>query len=210
MTGKAGLRTAWPRSATQSGGPLPTRGAGPAVVAAVAAERANHVGSALLQTFSNRALPFHRVPVTPPIDEIVARLNQIQPTSLAGYPSMLHVLAEHARAGELRVDLATGAETVWFYRAGTYPALIGLDSLGRPVVRASGNGLNDVLLLDHPGSPGQLVTSSKPWLQYLQGDGDRLWFGGPYGIYLYRPNGGFQKVFAYNGGNYAYPAGFCR
>jgi phenylacetate-CoA ligase len=78
-------------------------GAGPVVVAAVAAERANHIGSALLQTFSNRALPFHRVPVTLPIDEIVARLNEIQPTSLAGYPSMLHVLAEQARAGELRI-----------------------------------------------------------------------------------------------------------
>jgi phenylacetate-CoA ligase len=78
-------------------------GTGPVVVAAVAAERANHVGSALLQTFSNRALPFHRVPVTLPIDEIVARLNEIQPTSLAGYPSMLHVLAERARAGELRI-----------------------------------------------------------------------------------------------------------
>ncbi len=114
----------------------------------------------------------------------------------------------------IRVDLATGAETVWFYRAGTYPSLVGLDSLGRPVVHASGNGLNDLLLLDRPGSPGQLVTSSNPGLDFLQGDGDRLWFGGPYGIYLYRPDRGFQKVFAYNGspgsGNYAEPAGFCR
>jgi phenylacetate-CoA ligase len=78
-------------------------GVGPVVVAVVAAERANHVGSALPQTFSNRALPFHRVPVTLPVDEIVARLNEIQPTSLAGYPSMLHVLAEEARTGELRI-----------------------------------------------------------------------------------------------------------
>jgi hypothetical protein len=110
----------------------------------------------------------------------------------------------------VRVDLATGAETIWFYRAGTYPSLIGLDSLGRPVVQASQvgvNGLNDLLLLDHPGSPGQLITSSNPGLGYLQGDGDRLWFGGLYGIYLYRPDRGFQKVFAYNG---ASPAGFCR
>jgi phenylacetate-CoA ligase len=71
--------------------------AGPVVVAAVAAERANHTSSALLQTFSNRALPFHRVPVTLSLDEIVASLNEIRPTSLAGKPSMLHVLAEHAR-----------------------------------------------------------------------------------------------------------------
>ena len=114
----------------------------------------------------------------------------------------------------VRVDLATGAETVWYYRAGTYPWFIGLDSLGRPVVQASGNGLNDLLLLDHPGSSGQLVTSSNPGLDYVQGDGDRIWFGGAYGIYLYRPDRGFQKVFAYNGkpgsGNYVEPAGFCR
>jgi phenylacetate-CoA ligase len=79
---------------------------GPTVVAVVAAERANHVGSALFQTFSNRALPVHRVPVTLTVDEIVARLNEIQPTSLAGYPSMLQVLAEHARGGELRIHPA--------------------------------------------------------------------------------------------------------
>jgi hypothetical protein len=118
----------------------------------------------------------------------------------------------------VRVDLATGAETVWFYRAGTYPWLLGLDSLGRPVVQAAQvgvtAGLNDLLILDHPGSPGQLVTSSNPGVDYVQGDGDRLWFGGAYGIYLYRPDRGFQKVFAYDGkqgsGNYAEPAGFCR
>jgi hypothetical protein len=114
----------------------------------------------------------------------------------------------------IRINLATGAETVWFYRAGTSPALVGLDSLGRPVIQASGNGLNDLLLVDNPGSPGQLVTSANPGVDYMQGDGDRLWFGGAYGIYLFRPNRGFQKVFAYDGkpgsGNYAEPAGFCR
>jgi phenylacetate-CoA ligase len=77
--------------------------AGPSVVAIVAAEQATHVSSALSQTFSNPALAMHRVPVTLPIDEIVAQLNDLQPTALGGYPSMLQLLAARARAGELRI-----------------------------------------------------------------------------------------------------------
>jgi hypothetical protein len=71
-----------------------------------------------------------------------------------------------------------------------------------------------VLLLGRPGSPGQLVYSGAIPLDYLQGDGDRLWFGGSRGIYLYRPTFGFQKVFAYGAdpvtSNRIEPAGFCR
>jgi phenylacetate-CoA ligase len=77
--------------------------AGPSVVAIIAAERATHVTSALSQTFSNPALPMHRVPVTLPIDEMVAQLDELQPTVLAGYPSMLQLLADRARAGKLRI-----------------------------------------------------------------------------------------------------------
>jgi phenylacetate-CoA ligase len=77
---------------------------GPSVVAIIAAERATHVTSALSQTFSNPAMAMHRVPVTLPIGEIVAKLNDLQPTALAGYPSMLHLLAERARAGVLRIQ----------------------------------------------------------------------------------------------------------
>src|SRR5450759_261136 len=77
--------------------------AGPSVVAIVAAERATHVTSALSQTFSNPAVTMHRVPVTLPIDEMVGQLNHLQPTVLGGYPSMLQLLAERARAGELRI-----------------------------------------------------------------------------------------------------------
>src|SRR5260370_33056245 len=62
---------------------------GPSVVAIIAAERATHVSSALSQTFSNPAMAMHRVPVTLPIDEIVAQLNDLQPTPLEGYQSIL-------------------------------------------------------------------------------------------------------------------------
>jgi hypothetical protein len=123
--------------------------------------------------------------------------------------------SELAPANSLvRIDLATGAETIWFYRAGVYPWLIDLDSYGRPVVTMGGNTGNQILLVDRPGSPGQLVYSGTLALDYLQGDGDRLWFGGSRGIYLYRPAQGFQKVFAYSAdpatSDRIEPAGFCR
>jgi phenylacetate-coenzyme A ligase PaaK-like adenylate-forming protein len=76
---------------------------GPIVIAMVAAEHPTHVSSALAQTFTNPAMTVHRLPVTLPVDEIVARLNKIQATSLAGYPSMLHLLAERSRAGGLQI-----------------------------------------------------------------------------------------------------------
>jgi hypothetical protein len=123
--------------------------------------------------------------------------------------------SELAPANSLvRIDLATGAETIWFYRAGSYPWMLGLDSYGRPVVSLGGNQGNEVLLIDRPGSPGQLVYSGTIRLDYLQGDGDRLWFGGSRGIYLYRPDLGFLKVFAYGAdpstSDRIEPAGFCR
>lgn len=115
----------------------------------------------------------------------------------------------------VRIDLATGAETVWFYRAGTYPWLLGLDSSARPVVLlGAGPYSNEIRLIDHAGSSGALVFSGNTsGLDYLQGDRDRLWFGNSNGIYVYRPSAGFQKVFAY-GANPATadriePAGFC-
>jgi hypothetical protein len=123
--------------------------------------------------------------------------------------------SELAPANSLvRVDLATGAESIWFYRAGVYPWLIDLDSAGRPVILLGGSQGNQVLLVDHPGSQGQLVYAGAVQLDYLQGDGERLWFGGSRGVYLYRPAQGFQKVFAYSAdpatSDRIEPAGFCR
>jgi hypothetical protein len=123
--------------------------------------------------------------------------------------------SELAPANSLvKIDLATGAETIWFYRAGRYPWQLGLDSYGRPVVLTGGNQGSEIRLIDRAGSSGQLVYSGNMTFDYVQGDGDRLWFGGPRGIYLYRPAQGFQKVFAYYAdpatSNRIEPAGFCR
>lgn len=124
--------------------------------------------------------------------------------------------SELAPANSLvRIDLATGAETIWYYRAGAYPWFLGLDSYDRPVVLVGGSpDSNEIRLIDQPGSSGALVYSGNTaGLDYLQGDRDRLWFGNARGIYLYRPDRGFQKVFAYNAdpnsSDRIEPAGFC-
>ena len=124
--------------------------------------------------------------------------------------------SELAPANSLvRIDLATGAETVWFYRAGAYPWLLGLDAKARPVLLlGNGPSRNEIRLIDQPGSSGALVYSGDTsGLDYLQGDHDRLWFGTATGIYLYSPTAGFQKVFAYGAepatSDRIEPAGFC-
>lgn len=115
----------------------------------------------------------------------------------------------------VRIDLATGAETIWFYRAGSYPWLLGLDSLDRPVVLLGGTPTgNEMRLIDHPESLGAVVyAGNTSGLDYLQGDRGRLWFGTARGIYLYRPGAGLQKVFAYDAdpatSDRIEPAGFC-
>jgi hypothetical protein len=117
-----------------------------------------------------------------------------------------------------QVDLATGAETRWFYRAGAYPWMIGIAS-GRPLISVLGSsGQNEVRVLDSPGSDGTLVYTGSlvfdGYFQNYQGDGDRIWLGSERGIYLFRPNHGLQKVFSPNlvpnTGSNIQPGGFCQ
>jgi phenylacetate-CoA ligase len=49
-------------------------------------------------------LQFTPVPATLPIEEIVARLNALQPGALFGYPSMIYRLAVEAAAKRLRIE----------------------------------------------------------------------------------------------------------
>ena len=86
---------------------------GPIRVATVAAGRASHASKALLQTFSTEAQVVQGVPITLPVDEIVAGLNDRNPDILFAYPSALLPLADRARAGELRIRprrILVGAE----------------------------------------------------------------------------------------------------
>ena len=140
----------------------------------------------------------------------VARLD---PRDKTVWPQM-----EIAPADSLvQVDLATGTETEWFYRAGSYPWMIGFAS-GRPLIAVVGShGQSEVRLIDQPGSDGTLVYSGSlvfdGYFGHYQGDGDRIWLGSERGIYLFRPDWGFHKVFAYNAapgsGGDILPAGLC-
>lgn len=123
--------------------------------------------------------------------------------------------SELAPANSLvRIDLATGAETEWYYQAGHYPWLQGLDSSDRPVLTVGAGDANEIWLVDQPGSAGRLVFRGNiPGLAYVQGDRDRLWFGNYDGIYLYTRSQGFARVFAWQGDSSnstrIEPAGFC-
>lgn len=81
----------------------PALAAAGARMAMVAAGHATHATVSLSQTFSSPDAVWHRFPVSLPVGEIVAGLNELQPTMLAGYPSALYPLAHEARAGRLRI-----------------------------------------------------------------------------------------------------------
>ncbi len=74
------------------------------VIATVAAAKASHLSAAIGQTFAGPHRRHHRFPVSEPIERIVAGINQVQPTILAGYSSFLPRLAAEARAGRLRIS----------------------------------------------------------------------------------------------------------
>ena len=76
----------------------------PPVVVTVAAAKASHISAAIGATFSTPDRPRHAVPVNQPMDHIVDRVNELQPTTLMGYSSFLPRLASEARAGRLRID----------------------------------------------------------------------------------------------------------
>lgn len=74
-------------------------------IAMVAAGSPVHATGAASWLTSDAPLPFSfvAVPVTLPLDVMVARLNAVAPMALYGYPSMLARLAGEQRAGRLRI-----------------------------------------------------------------------------------------------------------
>ncbi len=81
----------------------PELGQTPLIMGSVAASHPSHMSSSFFQTFSTPAVTTYRFPVTLPLEEIVAGLNQAQPVVLQGYPSALYGLTHEARAGRLRI-----------------------------------------------------------------------------------------------------------
>jgi phenylacetate-CoA ligase len=75
----------------------------PPVVAVVAATKMSHISAAIGATFSTPERPRHSIPVSEPVEQIVDRLNRLQPTTLMGYSSFLPRLAAETRARRLRI-----------------------------------------------------------------------------------------------------------
>jgi hypothetical protein len=115
----------------------------------------------------------------------------------------------------VRMALATGAETVWYYRPGQYLEVSGFDGRGNPVISLpSGQQSYDATelrLVPQPATSGVVVSPGDIYLSPPQGDGDRIWFGGRNGIYLFTQSRGLVKVFNFNGNSdlKMFPAGYC-
>ncbi|MEM7363869.1 MAG: hypothetical protein AAF525_07575 [Pseudomonadota bacterium] len=69
----------------------------------VGADRASHMTVAMATTFGYGQ---NQIPVTLPLEDIVSRLNSLQPVRLSGYPSMMLLLTEEAAAGRLQISPA--------------------------------------------------------------------------------------------------------
>ncbi len=114
----------------------------------------------------------------------------------------------------VQVDLATGAQTIWFYRPGLQVELQGFDSGGRPVLAFFDPSASTIRfetrLIDGPGSTGTVLYAGQQTFSEVLGDGNRLWLSGSAGIYLYTADRGLQKVFESNPANEGtIPIGSC-
>jgi len=106
----------------------------PPLMANVTASHPTHATAAFNRTFTGPHMTALRFPVTLPVEDIVAGLNETQPTFLHAYPSALHLLAAEARAGRLRIapkrvisssepllpEIRTAAEEAWGVRLGNW------------------------------------------------------------------------------------------
>ena len=107
----------------------------------------------------------------------------------------------------LRFDLTTRAHTPWFRRQGMEVEGLGFDGAGHPVVRAavmsdaSDSASQELWIATAAGAakliysgPGSTSVGFIDFIGPPLADDHGLWFGTSAGIYLYTPDGKFQKV----------------
>ena len=104
----------------------------------------------------------------------------------------------------VRVDLASGQETVWYFAAGHQVFLQGVDRLGAPIISDApppGFTHQAIRLVSKPESSGIAIYDGGGglWLTSPQSDiQGRLWLGSDRGIYVWTPAVGLQKVYSYD------------
>lgn len=75
----------------------------PTRMAVLGAAKATHMSATMPQTFSSGVVDMRRFPLTLPAAEIVAGLNEYQPSVLNAYPAALYSLTHSVASGALRI-----------------------------------------------------------------------------------------------------------
>jgi phenylacetate-CoA ligase len=147
----------------------------PVVMASVAASHPTHATAAFGRTFSGPQLVSRRFPVTMPTEQIVAGLNEAQPTFLQGYASALHLLTHEAKAGRLRIAprrIITGAEPLlpeirsaleetWDVHVGSWWGTSEGGATGAPCDLAETHLSEDLLIVEPVDESGRAVAPGK-------------------------------------------------
>ena len=143
----------------------------PLKVAWVAAGHFAHATAALGRTFAGPNLTTFRFPVTLPVEEIVAGLNEAQPDALNAYPSALHVLALEAQAGRLRItprrvqsaaepllpEIRAAAEAAWGVRVGNLYGVSEGGGAAVPCAHKRSHLSEDLMILEPVDEAGRPV-----------------------------------------------------
>ena len=146
-----------------------------------------------------------------------AWVNRVDPRDPQG-PQFPGIGGQHSNS-VVRIDVATGEETVWYYAKGNEVLFAGFDKSGDPLIANSWPPFANRSLLIAFSPGGDVATvydeSRELWFGTAQPDtAGRLWLGSDRGIYLYSPGAGLRKVFAIANGpttleETIQPAGYC-
>lgn len=140
------------------------------VEARVASSHLSHASAASGRTFAGLHFKIHVFPPTRPVHEIVAGLNDVQPTVLAGYASALRSLVPEATAGRLRIapkrvmsasepllpDMRQALEEAWGVCVGNLWAASEGGGLGAPCDEGQTHLSDDLFIfefIDAAGNP---------------------------------------------------------
>jgi phenylacetate-CoA ligase len=159
--------------AKQSDPELATR---PVKVAWVMASHFTHATAALGRTFANPNVVSYPFPVTLPVEEIVAGLNEVQPDFVNAYPSALHLLSFEAQAGRLRIsprrvqsaaepllpEIRAAAEAAWGVRVGNLYGTSEGGAVAAPCDERRTHLSEDLMIVEPVDADGRAVAPGEP------------------------------------------------
>jgi phenylacetate-coenzyme A ligase PaaK-like adenylate-forming protein len=154
----------------------PELAARPLKVAWVMAGHFTHATAALGRTFANPNVISYRFPVTLPVEEIVAGLNEVQPDFVNAYPSALHLLSFEAQAGRLRIsprrvqsaaepllpEIRAAAEAAWGVRVGNLYGTSEGGGVAAPCDERRTHLSEDLMILEPVDAEGRAVAPGEP------------------------------------------------